>query len=561
MSGLFGGMLVEDGMGTIAGGVTLVSVLVTPANPSVALGLQQQFVATANFSDSTTLVVTATATWASTDVTKATVSDTPGTKGLATTVAQGSASITATYLGITGSTTLTVAAPTLLSIAVTPQDPVLYSGDTQQFVATGTYTDGSTPNITTLVAWSTSNANAFTIGASTGLATGTGMAVAATVTATLAPATPATSTVTCGAGWYTQSAGVGTAPLATTFARASSGFSVRTGTNTANTAAVGSNDVPRIGRADDANNLAFVFEETRTNTVKDNLDITTGNWIAGTGITATRPSGTAPDGSTTTPTRLVGTGFSAYQQFVNDSVTYQLSMWTQVTSGGAASARSQFGTANTDYTASVAWTRNPNVQYASVATNYFAPCNVFVGGQDVRYWGGQREAGGFSTEMIITGSSAVTRAGEQWSSTANLTSGGQLRMYFAGRPKGSVSQYSADEYLWYIDASNYARISSSTGAVTIAVAGTTYTTAVAASWAVNNYIEWMVCAGGSIASSVSYRVGGSGSWTTLSTGSPTAFGNITQAGSIDLLCKGTTNQFTGRWEKIAAYRAGFTPVV
>lgn len=55
----------------------------------------------------------------------ATISDTNGTKGLATAVATGTSTITATDSGsgIQGSTKLTVAPPMLQSIAVTPASP------------------------------------------------------------------------------------------------------------------------------------------------------------------------------------------------------------------------------------------------------------------------------------------------------------------------------------------------------------------------------------------------------------------------------------------------------
>ena len=52
-------------------------------------------------------------------------------------------------LGISlGSTVLTVTAATLQSIAVTPANPSIAKGLTQQFTATGTYSDSSTQNLT-----------------------------------------------------------------------------------------------------------------------------------------------------------------------------------------------------------------------------------------------------------------------------------------------------------------------------------------------------------------------------------------------------------------------------
>ena len=61
-------------------------------------------------------------------------------------------------------------APTLNSIAVTPANATIATGATQQFTAMGTYSDGSTQNITSQVAWSSSNASVATISTG-GLAT------------------------------------------------------------------------------------------------------------------------------------------------------------------------------------------------------------------------------------------------------------------------------------------------------------------------------------------------------------------------------------------------------
>ncbi|MGH9629118.1 MAG: DUF4082 domain-containing protein, partial [Bryobacteraceae bacterium] len=64
-------------------------------------------------------------------------------------------------------------APTLTAIAVTPANPTIQAGATQQFTATGTYSDNSTQNITTQVIWASSNTAAATINTA-GLATSVG---------------------------------------------------------------------------------------------------------------------------------------------------------------------------------------------------------------------------------------------------------------------------------------------------------------------------------------------------------------------------------------------------
>src|SRR5207249_10297921 len=125
-----------------------------PFRSSIGKGTTQQFVATGTYSDGTTLDLTSTATWLSSNTAVASIS----AGGLATGVAQGTSQISATSAGVTGSTTLTVAAAVLVSIAVTPASPSIGRGTTQQFAATGTYSDGSTLGLTSSATWLSSNA-------------------------------------------------------------------------------------------------------------------------------------------------------------------------------------------------------------------------------------------------------------------------------------------------------------------------------------------------------------------------------------------------------------------
>jgi len=155
--------------------VTLKSIALSPANPSVAKGKTQQISATGTYSNGTTADVTASATWTSSKTTVATVS-----KGMVTAVAVGSATISGAVSGITGTTTLTVPAATLVSIAVTPATASIPKGKTQQYAAVGTYSDGTTQTLTSSVTWSSSTGASIT---TAGLATGTAVATS-TITAT-----------------------------------------------------------------------------------------------------------------------------------------------------------------------------------------------------------------------------------------------------------------------------------------------------------------------------------------------------------------------------------------
>ena len=74
---------------------TLVSIDVSPATPSVASGLPQQFTATGLFTDTSIQDLTTQVTWASSDGTVATVSNAAGANGLAATAAAGSTTVPA----------------------------------------------------------------------------------------------------------------------------------------------------------------------------------------------------------------------------------------------------------------------------------------------------------------------------------------------------------------------------------------------------------------------------------------------------------------------------------
>lgn len=166
---------------------TLVSIAVTPLNLTIAKGTSQQYSATGNFSDGSVQNLTSSVTWSVPATGVASISNAQGTQGLATSIGPGTVTVTATKNGISGTATLTVSAATLTSIAVTPSNPTLAKGSTEQFTATGTYSDGSTQNLTTAVTWTSSvvaTASISNASGSNGLATTTGTG-STTITAAL----------------------------------------------------------------------------------------------------------------------------------------------------------------------------------------------------------------------------------------------------------------------------------------------------------------------------------------------------------------------------------------
>ncbi|MCC2659173.1 MAG: hypothetical protein K0Q76_4281, partial [Panacagrimonas sp.] len=159
----------------------LVSIEVTPADASLPAGVSQQYTATGLYSDSTSDDITADVSWSSADSDIASVD----AAGIVTgETAGGPVDIRASLDGITGKTAVTVSNARLDSINVTPPTASVPAGLTQKFTATGSYSDGSTLDISNLVSWSSSYAAVATIN-STGLATAKVKSAGITITATL----------------------------------------------------------------------------------------------------------------------------------------------------------------------------------------------------------------------------------------------------------------------------------------------------------------------------------------------------------------------------------------
>ena len=158
---------------------SLVSIQVSPPSPAIAKGLTQQFAAIGTYTDSSTQDLTTAVTWASDTASVASISNAAGSNGLATAAGVGTSNISATLNGVTSpNAVLTVSAATLVSIQVAPSSATVGYGSTQQFTATGTYTDNSTQDLTAVVTWASSAGGVATISnaaGSNGLATSAGI--------------------------------------------------------------------------------------------------------------------------------------------------------------------------------------------------------------------------------------------------------------------------------------------------------------------------------------------------------------------------------------------------
>jgi hypothetical protein len=187
---------------------TLTSIALSPASASIAKGQTQQFTALGHFSDGSSQDVTNIVTWSSSQGLLAALSNVVGSQGRATGLLPGVSTVTATapagllggLLGwllspVSGTGTLTVLPAVLTAISVVPSVTSITQGQTQQFTATGLFSDLSTQDITKSVTWSSSQgllASVSNVLGSRGLATGLlpGVStITATDPATLIPGT------------------------------------------------------------------------------------------------------------------------------------------------------------------------------------------------------------------------------------------------------------------------------------------------------------------------------------------------------------------------------------
>jgi uncharacterized protein YjdB len=169
---------------------SLASLQVTPGSMSIAPGAAQQFKATGKFSDGSTQDLTGSAQWGSSDSNVASLSG----AGLATGVAVGVVTVTAQSAGMQGTATLNVtnAAANLTVITLSPAGASIPVSTNQQFTATGSYSDGSSRDLTAVVNWSSSSTATASIDGSSGLATSVAPG-STTISATLGSVTQSTT--------------------------------------------------------------------------------------------------------------------------------------------------------------------------------------------------------------------------------------------------------------------------------------------------------------------------------------------------------------------------------
>jgi len=127
----------------------LVSITISPANPRVEAHTSLLFTATGVYSDGSTSPL-ANVSWHSTKPQFANMRS----NGTLHAKKSGTLTLSASSSGVTGTTTVVVGTGTLVSIAITPVNSSVSVGATQQFTATGTFSDGTAQDITLYSHWS-----------------------------------------------------------------------------------------------------------------------------------------------------------------------------------------------------------------------------------------------------------------------------------------------------------------------------------------------------------------------------------------------------------------------
>jgi len=364
---------------------TLQSIAVTPGTPSVPAGASQQFTATGTYSDHSTKNLTSSATWSSSNAAAATVS----ASGMATSKAQGSATITAIYSSVSGSATLTVNTAALASLGVSPASASLALGTSVQLAATGTYSDGSTQNLTASVQWTSGNPSEVAINANGtfGLAMATGIGSSTVTAASGSISSSATVTVTSAA-----LTSISISPLTASIAPGTTMQFVATGTfsdgstqnitssvqwTSANPAAasINANGVPGLAMGIAAGNSA--------------ITAASGSISSGATLTVTSASVTSIAVTPASPSISLGTlqQFTAIGTF-SDGSTQDITgtaTWSSsksgvvsITASGLATARNLGATTITAASGSVSGTSTATVNAANLASLAIMPGDATI---------------------------------------------------------------------------------------------------------------------------------------------------------------------------------------
>ncbi len=172
--------------------IPLTSITISSDVPSIPNLTSNQFTADGDFSDAFSRVVTDEVFWESSDTSTLTISNSPGSEGLATAVSPGTVTVSASDQGVTAELAFTVTDATIDTLAISPVNPSVPLGRSQQFTASGAFSDSTVQDLTRDVLWASSDTTVATVSNELGTA---GLVATAATGQTTISATFSTTTV------------------------------------------------------------------------------------------------------------------------------------------------------------------------------------------------------------------------------------------------------------------------------------------------------------------------------------------------------------------------------
>jgi len=149
--------------------VPLNSIEITSQNPQAVAGTTNRFTAIGHYGGPATFQftrnITGQVSWTSSDPSVLSLTSDPALAGFATAATAGTVTVTATLDGVSADLPFTVSAATVSSLSITPPaSATLVTGKTLQLQAVGTFSDGSSQDLTDAAAWSSSDNGVATVG-------------------------------------------------------------------------------------------------------------------------------------------------------------------------------------------------------------------------------------------------------------------------------------------------------------------------------------------------------------------------------------------------------------
>jgi hypothetical protein len=146
----------------------LTSITITATYSTIAQSTSVKLTATGNYSGLFTRDISDQVTWTSNAATVANFVNTTSSPSRVTGLTPGSAVLTASMGGVSASFNLTVSSATATGVTIAPVAPSVAQGLSQEFTATGTFSDSTTQDITFDAAWSSSDTSVATLAYSDG---------------------------------------------------------------------------------------------------------------------------------------------------------------------------------------------------------------------------------------------------------------------------------------------------------------------------------------------------------------------------------------------------------